>query len=84
MRSMWVPAVFGVMPRACATCRLEAPRDQRQHLDLSRRQPGGANRPPRFGLPCGGEHGIHCVSRQPAGADVVAQLLRGLLRRAGR
>ncbi len=84
MRSMCVPAVFGVMLQGVRDLPVgRAARDEREHLDLAWCESGR----PAVTLPTivarGSEHDVDGIAIEPAGGHFAAEFLGGLLRRQG-
>ena len=72
---MWLPAVFGEITSRCGDLLVrQAARDQPQHLDLARGEPGRALAAARHAVAGGAEHGLDRVAVEPAGRDLGAQL----------
>ena len=64
---MWLPAVFGEITSRCGDLLVrQAAREQPQHLDLARGQPGGALAAARDAVAGGAEHRLDRVGVEAA------------------
>ena len=85
MCSTWLPTVFGEITSRRGDLLVREPaREQAEHLDLARRQPGRPLAAPGYAMAGGAEHRLDRVGVEAPGADLGAQLGGRLLGRAGR